>query len=243
MQNRSGTFASLSQFELRAAASLVVVVASFWAVSSLLYYWLVDAMSLERGYDEAPFLFTAYYLIWAGLAAVWFRALLFSDLSAKRASYQAAIMVPMMVVLGAYVTVVLPMLPEVSVDLAPSNPPEFMFATAWYYLPKSADILFQQVLIAAMIFAMARRNIKLRYIAITMAILFGGYHLTLGFDGFTAFYVTRFTLSATVFGLFVPYLYLQSRNGFQWAYGLHWSFYAIDATITHFVLGDAVMST
>ncbi|MBU2992419.1 hypothetical protein Q4555_09085 [Octadecabacter sp. 1_MG-2023] len=233
---------NLSRFDMRAVASLLVAAALFWAVSSQLYYWIVDALSLERGYDEAPFLFAAYYLAWACFAAFWFREPLFRKLDARQASYKAAIMLPMMMVLGVYVTVVLPMLPEVSVDLAPQNPPEFMFASAWYYLPKSADILFQQVLIAAMIFAMARQNIKLRYIALAMAVLFGGYHLTLGFDGFTTLYVARFTLSATVFGFFVPYLYLKARYGFQWAYGMHWSFYAVDATITHFVLGGAAVS-
>lgn len=76
----------------------------------------------------------------------------------------------------------------------------------------------------------------LRAIALGMAIAFGGFHLLLAFDGYTPTYVTRFTLSATLFGALLPYLYLRTRNGFRWAYSLHLGFYAMDATLTHFIL-------
>ena len=63
-----------------------------------------------------------------------------------------------------------------------------------------------------------------------LAALFGGFHLLLIFDGFTSYYVTRFTIAATLFGLLLPYFYLRTRYGFRWAYGL-------EAAITHLVLG------
>jgi hypothetical protein len=69
-----------------------------------------------------------------------------------------------------------------------------------------------------------------------MAALFGGFHLMLAFDGFTPIYVLRFTIAATAFGALAPTLYLRARRGFFWAYGLHWAFYALDATVTRFVL-------
>ncbi len=106
----------------------------------------------------------------------------------------------------------LPLLPKVSILRAPFDPPEFMFASAWYYLPKSADILFQQTLAARLILTAANAGYRLRQIMIGMA---------LAFDGFTPTYVIRFTCAATLFGALLPYLYLQAHHGFRWAYALH----------------------
>lgn len=111
-----------------------------------------------------------------------------------------------------------------------------MFASAWYYLPKSADILFQQILVAGLVPTASRAGYGTDTIAFGMAAAFGGFHLLLAFDGFTPTYVTRFALSATLFGALLPYLYLRSRKGFRWAYSLHLGFYALDATLTHVIL-------
>lgn len=214
----------------------VAIAVTFWAISSNGYYALVSAMGLERGYDEAPLLFSAYYLAWSGIA-LWTFWTLFSA-EAPNHPFRADLAATVIIILAgiAYVTIVLPVLPEVSVELAPENPPEFMFASAWYYVPKTADILFQQFLVAAIILTASRAGFGIWSIAIGMALMFGGYHLTLSLDGFTALYVARFTAAATVFGLALPYIYLRVRSGFPWAYGLHWGFYAFDATVTHFIL-------
>ena len=215
----------------------LVIVALMWSVSSWGYYALVDALALERGYDQAPMRFSGYYLMWSVVAAAAFWSVLSSRLTLSLVTGHLRMLLPALSIFGTYVAVILPLLPEVSADLAPLNPPEFMFASAWYYLPKSTDILFQQVLISAMVFSAARTKISLPVISLGMAMLFGGFHLLLALEGFTALYVIRFTIAASIFGLFVPYLYLRTRYGFRWAYGLHWSFYAVDATITHFMLG------
>ena len=145
-------------------------------------------------------------------------------------------MLPILLGFALFVIYVLPLLPNVSELRAPSEPPEFMFASAWYYLPKSADIAFQQTLAAGLILTAARAGYGVWPIAAGMAVAFGGFHLLLVFDGFTPVYVTRFTLSATLFGALLPYLYLRVRRGFRWAYSLHWGFYAADAALTHFIL-------
>ncbi|CUH67421.1 hypothetical protein TG4357_02998 [Thalassovita gelatinovora] len=214
----------------------VLIVAVLWLVSSQTYYALVAALDLERGYDGAPVLFTAYYLAWAAISLWLFRSLIVGKLNRSTVAREGLVMLPILVCFALFVVYVLPLLPKVSELRAPSEPPEFMFASAWYYLPKSADILFQQVLAAALILTAARAGYGIIPIAIGMAAAFGGFHLLLVFDGFTPVYVTRFTLSATVFGALLPYLYLRVRSGFRWAYSLHWGFYAFDATVTHFIL-------
>jgi len=214
----------------------VLVVSAFWMVSSTGYYALVDAFGLESGYDGAPIRFTAYYLGWAVLAAWLFRSLFGEVLHRDRLIREGLTLLPILAVFGLFAVYVLPLLPSVSEVRAPSNPPEFMFASAWYYLPKSAEILFQQVLVAALIFTGWRAGLGLGVLSLGTAVAFGLFHLGLAFDGFIWLYVARFTLAATLFGALLPWLYLRVRSGFRNAYSLHWSFYAADAILTHFLL-------
>jgi hypothetical protein len=214
----------------------VLIVTLLWLVSSQVYYRLVDALGLDSGYDGAPVLFFAYYLGWSALAVWFFRALMVRGLTRKDVAREGLILLPILAGFAVFVIYGLSLFPKVSTLRAPLDPPEFMFASAWYYLPKSADILFQQTLAAGLILTAARLGFRLRAIAFGMALAFGGFHLLLAFDGFTATYVTRFTLSATLFGALLPYLYLRTGTGFRWAYALHLGFYAMDATLTHFIL-------
>lgn len=214
----------------------VVIVGVIWVVSMQVYYTLVSALGPDGGYDGAPVLFAGYYLGWAAVALWLFRDLFTKDLDQRTLLREAMMMIPILAGFAAFVVYVLPLLPSVSESRAPSEPPEFMFASAWYYLPKSTEILFQQALVAGVIMTAARAGYGLRPIAIGTALAFGGFHLLLALEGFTPLYVTRFTISATLFGALVPYLYLRVRGGFRWAYSLHWGFYALDATLTHFIL-------
>jgi hypothetical protein len=217
-------------------AMILLGVALLWTISSWSYYALVDGLSLDSGYDDAPVLFTGFYLTWSAIALGLFRPVLAIHITARKLLGHVLALSPILLIYGFYVVVILPLLPNVSESRAPANPPEFMFASAWYYLPKSADILFQQTLIAAMVLGGYRARLSLITISIGMAVLFGGFHLMLIFDGFTRLYVARFTLAGALLGMVVPYLYLRTRYGFRWAYGLHWSFYALDAAVTHLFL-------
>lgn len=221
---------------LRNMLSTLALVAVFWSVSSWGYYALVEALAVESGYDDAPILFACYYLGWSMVALLAFRQVFARQLSRPILFAHAVALAPILIAYGAFVSLALPLLPDVSIFRAPPNPPEFMFASAWYYLPKSVDILFQQVLVAAMVLRAHQARVPLRAICILMAVMFGGFHLTLALDGFSPLYVARFTVAASIFGLVTPWLYLRTRYGFRWAYGLHWGFYALDAVITHLVL-------
>ncbi|MBW4962181.1 hypothetical protein [Sulfitobacter sp. CW3] len=214
----------------------VAFVVVIWSVSSWGYSALVNAIALDSGYDDAPLLFAGYYLIWTVIVLLAFRPVFKGQLSRPALSGHAVALTPVLIGYGLFVAVALPLLPDVSVYRAPSDPPEFMFATAWYYLPKSADILFQQVLVATMVLRADRARMSFWGISIMMGVLFGGFHLTLSLDGFLLPYVARFTIAASIFGLVIPWLYLRTRHGFRWAYGLHWGFYALDAALTHILL-------
>lgn len=225
------TFPDASAIRQLARAGLIVVL--LWTVSSKVYYALSSSVG---GYDDMPLAFAAYYVGWAILAFFFLRSCTAQPLDSGTVQREAVALLPILVGFGAFVVFVLPLLPEVSRLRAPPDPPAFMFASAWYYLPKSADILFQQALVAALIFTAVRVGLGLWPISIGMAGAFGLFHLALAFDGFTALYVARFTLAAAVFGALLPWLYLRVRSGFRWAYALHGGFYAADATLTHLIL-------
>jgi hypothetical protein len=100
-----------------------------------------------------------------------------------------------------------------------------MVATSWYFVPKSVEILFQQLLISALVLAFAAERYSVRTIAVCCGLLFGGAHFLLGLGGLPFGYVTRFIIAASAFGLVFPYLILQVRNGFAYSYAVHCLYY------------------
>ncbi|WP_417807128.1 hypothetical protein [Thioclava sp.] len=213
-----------------------MIVAGLWLLSNQGYYSFVSGLGMGGGYDHEPVLFTAYYLSWAAAALWLFRPLIAAGLNRRTIAREGLVFLRILGGLALFVVYALPLLPKVSELRAPSEAPEFMFASAWYYLPKSAEILFRQTLVAALVLTAARAGYGLLAITIGMAVAFGGFHLLLMFEGFTPVYVTRFTPSATALGALLPYLYLKVQAGFRWAYSLHWGFYALNATLTHLIL-------
>jgi len=214
----------------------IIASALIWLLSSFAYYFLVEARSLENGYDDASVFFFFFYLFWSVVAVAVFRSTFLAFFEPQELIHNAIVIGAGLTVLSGYVIYGLPLLPEVSVEKAPPNPPEFMFASAWYYLPKCADVLLQQVIVAGLILHYKGQGISTFRLSLYLAVAFGAFHLLLTFDGFTSLYVGRFTFASTVFGFCLPYLYLHLRFGIAIAYLGHWTFYALDATITHIVL-------
>lgn len=214
----------------------ILVIAALWSVSSLGYFEIKDKLGLSNGYMDAPVLYSAYYLCFTGLAALLFRHRL------RAWQPLAHGVLPVLAVLGmiaGFTLVVLPNLPDIDLTLAPSDPPEFMFADAMYYVAKSFEILFQQLLILTLVLIFFSFGWQILHVGILVAALFGLFHLSLIFNGATGFYVARFTIAATCFGAVVPSLLLATRSGATLSYGLHWGFYVADNIFTHFMLSTA----
>jgi hypothetical protein len=94
---------------------------------------------------------------------------------------------------------VLPLLPPLNWTES-WNPPDVRIATPWYFLPKSIEILFQQLLVVALVLTLSAQQYSLRQISIYCALLFGAMHILLVFGGVPLGYVIRFMVSATAFG-------------------------------------------
>ncbi|MEF3047832.1 hypothetical protein [Pseudotabrizicola sp. L79] len=214
----------------------VLVVAALWSLSSAGYYDIKDGLGLSNGYQEAPVLYSAYYLGFSIAAVLLFRhrLRLWHPLA-----HGALPVVVVLVMIAVFTLAVLPSLPEIDLTLAPSNPPEFMFADGRYYVPKTFEILFQQILILTIVLVLQSFGWPILRIGMLTAALFGLFHLSLILGGATSFYVARFTIAATCFGAVVPGLQLATRNGATLSFGLHWGFYIADNIFTHVVLSSA----
>ena len=220
----------------RAVLATLALLAMFWSVSSWGYYALVEALAVESGYDDAPILFAGYYLGWSMVALLAFRHVFAGQLSRP--------------ILFGHVVALAPILLRMEhLFHSPSHSCRtFQFfahrPTRWSSClplpgttcPNRSTSCSSRSLWRRWFYARTEARVPLRAICILMAVMFGGFHLTLALDGFSPLYVARFTVAASIFGLVTPWLYLRTRYGFRWAYGLHWGFYALDAVITHLVL-------
>lgn len=217
----------------RLATALAVMVV-VWGVSAVGYYRIIAALHLSAAYNEAPVLFSLYYGGWALVAFLAFRPVL-DRLPDHAPPWQdPAALAILFCAFCVFALVVLPMLPEAS---PPDDPAlsDIILAQPGYFLPKTIEILFQQILVAALVLVLQAQGLALRQLSLATAVLFGGIHVTLAFTGATGFYVFRYTLAATLFGAIAPGLLLRVRHGMALCFGLHWAWYAFDAAVSRFV--------
>ncbi|MCR8722983.1 hypothetical protein [Frigidibacter sp. ROC022] len=212
----------------------IALIATAWSLASVGYFRLAPWLGAEIGYNDAPIIYAFYYAAWALVVYLVFRRAFIGW--AGPAIPQGAVVATatVAVIFTGYALIVLPRLPATEWTWD-QTPVEFYYASSWYFLPKSVEILFQQILIAALVLALNSLQLPLRRIMGLTALLFGGFHLTLALNGDNPLYVARYALAATIFGAVVPWLLLRKRLGFLISYAIHWSYYALDIVVIHYV--------
>ena len=212
----------------------VAVIAGAWILSSVGYYWLEPELGAQIGYNDAPLGFALYYGAWSGLVYLVFRSRYLAWSRLELSGLRLAIIAAMLVIFAIYALLVIPRLPETE-WVRTQSPVEFFYANSWYFLPKSVEILFQQLLIAALILALRGLRLSIWSISGLVAVMFGGFHLSLALFYDNPVYVLRYTVAAAIFGALAPWFILKLRNGFLLSYAVHWTYYAIDLTLIHYV--------
>lgn len=226
------------------AAWTLALIGGLWVVSDLGYYFALPALGQKSDYNDGPIATTLYYLFWVGIAVIAFWPLYATwPRHAGWATFQNRLTSLAVWTLAFAGTVwfagyVLPALPPFEMR-GDGVPPELPVATPWYFLPKSVEILFQQLLVVALVLALAARSCSLRQISLCCAALFGGAHLLLAFGSVPWIYVLRFSVLAALFGLVFPYLILRVPNGFAYSYATHWAYYALTLVMAR-TLGPAI---
>jgi hypothetical protein len=219
------------------SASLVVAVlavAVAWITSDLGYYLLLPAVGIRLGYNVAPFAIGLYYAACISIAVAVFWPLYRSWTPFQNRARTYLFLVASVAAVAAFAVFGLPKFPPI-IWTESWDAPDLMLANEWYFLPKSIEILFQQLLIAALVLALAANNYTISMNAIVCAMLFGSAHLLLGFGGLPFGYVTRFAAAAAAFGLVFPLLILRVPNGFAYSYALHWLYYIVTIAMAHTV--------
>lgn len=220
--------------QLVSPIAAVLAIAAAWITSDLGYYLLLPAVGIQRGYNVAPFAIGFYYAAWIAIASVAFWPMYHNWTPFRNRMRAYIFLLAFVAAVAAFAVLGLPKLPSI-VWTESWDAPELMVANEWYFLPKSIEILFQQLLIAALVFALASNNYPISTIAIVCATLFGSAHLLLGFGGLPFGYVVRFAAAAFAFGLVFPHLLLRVPNGFVYSYALHWLYYIVTIVMAHTV--------
>ena len=216
----------------------IAQIAAIWTVSDAGYYFLLPALGVTPNYNAGSVAVTLYYCFWIGIAVItfwplyrsWPRYGRWTTFENRLTSYLVwSLAFAACIFFAAYV---LPSLPAVTWTES-WNPPDVRVATPAYFLPKSIEILFQQLLVVALVLALAAQRYKIRTISIYCALVFGAAHVLLAFGGVPWGYVIRFMVSATAFGFMFPYLILRVPNGLAYSYVIHWAYYAASVVLPH----------
>lgn len=223
----------------------LVLIAGIWILSDLGYYYLLPTFGQKLSYNDGPVGAALYYFFWSGVAVIMFWPLYetwprYAGWGTFENRVRSIAIWSFLFACGVlFAGYVLPSLPPFSFRDG-LNPPELPLASPWYFLPKSIDILFQQLLVVALVLALSAAKYSLRKISILCATLFGGVHILLAFADVPWGYVARFATLATIFGFMFPYFILRVPNGFAYSYLMHWGYYALTIIVARIVASGAL---
>ena len=219
-------------------------IAAIWTASDIGYYFLLPALGVQPNYNAGSIAVALYYVFWVGFAVITFWPVYctwpqygrWGTFENRLTSYIVwSLSFSACILFAAYV---LPLLPPIHWKES-WNPPDVVIATPWYFLPKSIEILFQQLLVVALVLILSAQQYSIRRISIYSAALFGGIHILLAFGGVPIGYVIRFMVAASAFGFIFPYLLLRVPNGLAYSYVVHWLYYALSVVMPHIFLASA----
>lgn len=211
----------------------VFQIASIWIVSDLSYEIVKSVLGIKLSYNENPLIITGYYIFWIiiTLFAFWNVYIKWQMFKNEVLTYFSVLVIVGFI--ATYFIYILPIVPSLSWSLGWKPPAELAFSSGWYFLPKSTEIILQQLLIAALAFSFYNAKFDLKTTRVWCAGLFGVSHLLLVFGNPSFVYVSFFTILATIAGYIFPYLILKVKNGFMYSYMLHWTFYAVIVLLVH----------
>lgn len=206
-------------------------VAGLWTLATVGYYVALPVFGYELSYNTAPVVIACYFLVWAAISFLYFLDLFraWQSRDTRLWWYGGASLVCAMVVWGLlYELSLVPILR--GPQLAPYS--DILLSTPWYFLPKSVEILMQQILTTVVILALHSRLGSFKKVLIGYAVCFGGAHVLLfALSGAPTPYALIMTVGAMLSTFVFPYLILRVRGGFVYTYAIHLIFYILLAML------------
>jgi len=210
---------------------IVGEVAALWTLANVGYYIALPLFGFQLSYNSAPIVIAGYFFLWALISTFFF-----GDLFKKSVTEKHRIWLYGILSLGSAVLIwgmlyLFSFLPALQVPLLSFNT-DILFATPWYFLPKSIEILIQQILITVLVLEFYSRFNSLKETIAGYAICFGGAHILLfSINGAPTPYALMMIVGSMLSALIFPYLILRIRGGFIYAYVIHLVFYILLASL------------
>lgn len=209
----------------------IAEIASLWAAAEIGYRVILPLLGYGIGYNEYPIAIALYYGVWFVVSLVWFKDLLSHIRFERRASIYAVSCIGFGLIAWAAFEYLATRGTLEGPPLAPYT--DMLFATPWYFLPKSVEILVQQTLIAALVLALHSHVRSMTRLSAIYAITFGGTHFVLyALSGAPTPYALVMTLGATASSLIFPRLIVEVKSGFLYAYMIHVLYYILFVLLT-----------
>ncbi len=225
--------ASMTHHMTNPMPALLGKVTALWAAANVGYFVIFPVFGYDASYNASPWILTGYFLLWAAVSVWVFWELLSPHFAVDSWLwlYGALCLVSAGVMFGLlYFFSLLQALHGPA--LAPYT--DLLLATPWYFLPKAAEILVQQVLITALVFGLYMHCKSLKKVMLRYSLLFGGGHVILFLlSNAPTPHASAMTLAALLSGLVFPYLLLRVRGGFIYSYLIHFVFYLVLALVLH----------
>ena len=208
-------------------------IAGLWTVANLGYYFVLPKFGLNLSYNSSPVYISLYYFAWV-IFTLWY----FRNILARWIGGHSKIWLNILYSLGGAVALcglvyLLSLLPILQGPLrAPYT--DLLFATPWYFLPKSVEILIQQLLITVLVAELYFKYGSLKSVIVGYVICFGGAHIILFLiNGASERYSIIMTAGAFVSAFVMPYFLLKVNRGFFYSYMSHFIFYIALGFIIH----------
>lgn len=211
--------------------------ASIWLTCLFGFYLFLPTILGTVSYSTNPYSISIYYLFWLTLALYSFWPLYrgWSAFAGDKYGYGLLGFGSLAVIL--YLTYIFPQFEPIHWSKFWPQPSEILYATPAYFLPKSLDILLQQLLLAAIVLSFDEHGFKFKTIRLWCMGLFGLSHILLIFGDNSWSYIITFTFFALGASYLFPYLLLRVKNGLLYSYFLHWTFYAVIIVLLRTLLG------
>ncbi|MBI2065486.1 MAG: hypothetical protein HYT68_00235 [Candidatus Zambryskibacteria bacterium] len=210
---------------------IVGEVAALWTLANIGYYIILPLLGYQLNYNSAPIVIAGYFLLWAIISTE-----LFWNLFRKNVAKPHHVWLYGILSLGSAGLIwgmlyLFSLLPIPQILHLPFNT-DILFSTPWYFLPKSIEILVQQILIAVLVLEFYSRFNSLKETIIGYIVCFGGAHIILFYmNGTPTPYALMMTAGSMLSAFIFPYLILRVRGGFIYAYSIHLIFYILLAVL------------
>ncbi len=204
-----------------------------WMLANAGHFLIFPALGLGLSYNTAPISIAVYFFLWAGITLFYFRDLFLQWLPKDKpiGRYVLSSLGCGALVWGLlYLFSFLPILR--GLNLAPFT--DILFASPWYFLPKSAEVLMQQMLITVLVLELHFRLHSFKKVVTGYAALFGGAHVLFYLvNGAPTEYAAIMTIGALLSAFVFPHLILRVRGGLMYSYTIHLLFYIFLAVLLH----------